>query len=560
MTKNRILILDDEEIIQEMLLRAFGGNGFYIEAVGDPRAVLKRIKEDDSFNLLITDLKMPKIGGLEVLKEIKKINPYIEVIIITGYPTIEIAVAALKIGAFDFICKPFDLEQLKKTVNRCLEKQRTTLNYVKFSELNTLFEISKTISADMNIESLLIRTLDLALGIVRAKKGSILLLDENTLELTVKAARGLSEEVISNIRIPLGEGIAGKVVKGGKPLLVSDVEGAFGFGNNPRYETNSCLSIPLVSKYLSPQENVLGVINLTDKISQENFTEREQVLISVLAVQLATAIENANIYTQLQSKISILRQTVDQLVQTQKQLIQGEKMAAVGQLASSVAHEINNPLTGVLNNIQLVKMDLEQKKEYKIEELLDILNMVEESAVRCSKITRSLLEFSRASTGNLQQLSLNELVEKVCYLIEHEFNLENIKIKLNLQANLTDIMGDSQLLQQVIFNLISNAKWAIEKKNGRAGGCISIATYFNSRENTVIIEISDNGIGISMQDQEKIFEAFFTTKPAGEGTGLGLSISSGIIKEHKGTITVASQLGQGTTFKIALPGIVLKQV
>ncbi len=279
MEKHRILVVDDEDIIRQLLVRTLGENGYHVEAVEDAEVVPKKIKED-SFNLLIIDLKMPKVGGMDVLREIKSINPYIEVIIITGYPTIELAVEAVKIGAFDFICKPFDLEQMKTTVSRCLEKQKFSMNHVKLGELTRLFEISKTINIDTDIKSLLARILDSALEIVKAKRGSILLRDENTGELTVSAARGLSEEIINN--------------------------------------TNSFLSIPLVSKYLDSQENTLGVINIADKISQESFTEREQALLSVLAGQAAVAVENANIYNQLQHKISILRQTIDQLNQAQK--------------------------------------------------------------------------------------------------------------------------------------------------------------------------------------------------------------------------------------------------
>ena len=298
MEKYRILVVDDEEIIRQLLVRAFGEVQYHVEAVEDAEAALNRIKED-SFNLLITDLKMPRISGMDVLREIKNVNPYMEVIIITGYPTIESAVEAVKKGAFDFICKPFNLEQMKIAVGRCLEKQKFSINYVKLGELATLFEISKAINNNAGIESLLAKILDSALEITKAKKGSILLLDENTGELTIRAARGLSAEVINNTRIPLGEGIAGRVAKEGKPVLVSGAEQIPGLGNSSRYETNSFLSIPLASKYLDSQENTLGVINITDKISQESFTEREKTLLSVLAGQAAVAIENANIYTQL---------------------------------------------------------------------------------------------------------------------------------------------------------------------------------------------------------------------------------------------------------------------
>ena len=299
MEKYRILVVDDEEIIRQLLVRAFGEVQYHVEAVEDAEAALNRIKED-SFNLLITDLKMPRISGMDVLREIKNVNPYMEVIIITGYPTIESAVESVKKGAFDFICKPFNLEQMKIAVGRCLEKQKFSINYVKLGELATLFEISKAINNNAGIESLLAKILDSALEITKAKKGSILLLDENTGELTIRAARGLSAEVINNTRIPLGEGIAGRVAKEGKPVLVSGAEQIPVLNNSSRYETNSFLSIPLVSKYLDSQENTLGVINITDKISQESFTEREETLLSVLAGQAAVAIKNANINTQLE--------------------------------------------------------------------------------------------------------------------------------------------------------------------------------------------------------------------------------------------------------------------
>jgi len=123
MVKNRILVLDDEEIIQQLLVRTFSEDRYQVEAAEDSDAALKRMKEE-LFDILITDLRMPKVSGMDVLKEVKRINPHTEVIIITGYPTIETAVEAVKMGAFDFICKPFDLEQMKTAVGKCLEKQK----------------------------------------------------------------------------------------------------------------------------------------------------------------------------------------------------------------------------------------------------------------------------------------------------------------------------------------------------------------------------------------------------------------------------------------------------
>ncbi|TBR16207.1 HAMP domain-containing sensor histidine kinase [bacterium] len=243
----------------------------------------------------------------------------------------------------------------------------------------------------------------------------------------------------------------------------------------------------------------------------------------------------------------------DELRQAQAQLVQSAKMAAVGQLASGVAHEINNPLTGVLNNLQLIKMETEQRTDFTISDFKELLDIIEESALRCKKITRSLLDFSHASKGAYQASSLNEMVDKVVILIEHEMKLENIIISKDLQASIPFIDCDVQLLQQVVFNLVSNAKWAIEKKSKREGGTISIKTYFNAQEKTVCLDVSDTGIGIPKENHEKIFEPFFTTKTVGEGTGLGLSVVYSIIRDHKGKISLESEVGSGTIFRICFP-------
>ena len=126
MEKDRILVLDDEKVIQQLLVRTFGEDRYHVETAEDSYLALKRIKEEP-FDLLITDLKMPGVSGMDVLKEVKNVNPHTEVIIITGYPTIELAVEAVKMGAFDFICKPFDLEHMKTTVGKCLEKQKSDI-------------------------------------------------------------------------------------------------------------------------------------------------------------------------------------------------------------------------------------------------------------------------------------------------------------------------------------------------------------------------------------------------------------------------------------------------
>lgn len=242
-----------------------------------------------------------------------------------------------------------------------------------------------------------------------------------------------------------------------------------------------------------------------------------------------------------------------ELEDSRAQMLQAGKMAAVGQMASGIAHGINNPLTGVLNNVQLIKMSLDEKGPSALNDHRRLLDTIEESALRCVKVSRSLLDFSRASEEKFQPLSLNEVVNRVIALVENEMRARGTSLRKELQPDLPLVRGDFQLLSQVIFDLLNNSQYAISKKTGKEAGRILIKTEFIPQEERVSCVISDNGIGIPEENLGKLFVPFFTTKPQGEGTGLGLSICHSIIMRHKGYIAAESRFREGASFRIKLP-------
>ncbi len=262
--------------------------------------------------------------------------------------------------------------------------------------------------------------------------------------------------------------------------------------------------------------------------------------------------EESGVYKETEKR---LLDTHKELLSAQFQLLQVEKITFIGQLAGGIAHEINNPLTGVLNNVQLIKMMSGTPQELNPIELKELLDIIEESAMRCKKITDYLLDFSHGSIGKFQPISLNTIIDRITGLMNNEIKLQSISIKKDLQENLPDVQGDSLLLQQVIFNLISNAKWAIEKKGGASGGLVTIKTEFEPENQRVWVYISDNGIGIPDDKVGKLFEPFFSIKQTGAGSGLGLYIASNILRKHRGNIEVSSKLNEGATFKISLPAV-----
>ncbi|WP_447979610.1 PAS domain S-box protein [Candidatus Nitrospira bockiana] len=225
----------------------------------------------------------------------------------------------------------------------------------------------------------------------------------------------------------------------------------------------------------------------------------------------------------------------------EQQILSSEKLASIGKLAAGVAHEINNPLGGILNclyNIRKGTLSPERQAEY-------VFSM-EDGLRRVQKIVRQLLEFSQQHEPELSLTSLNEVIERVLVLTDHAFIAHRIRLEKELSDALPPLMVDRHMLEQVLMNLILNAVQAM-----RSGGVITIRT--KEAQERCAIQIEDTGCGIPASVLPKIFDPFFTTKGTGEGTGLGLSVSLGIVERHGGTIQVESEVGKGSVFTVWLP-------
>jgi len=236
-------------------------------------------------------------------------------------------------------------------------------------------------------------------------------------------------------------------------------------------------------------------------------------------------------------------QVEKELKLTQQQLAQSEKMASLGQLAAGVAHEVNNPLTGVLFYASLLmeRQDLDESAK-------EDLGYIVEDAQRCRNIVKSLLVYSRGMDSNKNIVQINDIVVKSLKLIRDQKRFQNIRIKKYLAEDMMLVNADVNKLNQVIINLVMNAADAIDNE-----GTISLYTYRDKTIKKVFLEIKDTGRGIPHVNLSRIFDPFFTTKEVGKSTGLGLSIVYGIIEEHGGKISVKKTGAKGTTFVIEIP-------
>jgi PAS domain S-box-containing protein len=256
-------------------------------------------------------------------------------------------------------------------------------------------------------------------------------------------------------------------------------------------------------------------------------------------------------------KYGIVAATVDitESLAKESQLIQASKMSTLGEMASGVAHELNQPLSALQIGADFIRDAVNQNKEC-WEDLSVVSNHMREQVDRATHIINHLREFGRKTDIKKERVHINDPIEGVFTLLGQQLKVRGIEVVLDLEDDLPPIMGNMNRLEQVFINLVVNARNAMEKKKEQfvQGPAENILTVKSYQENgQVVIKITDTGTGIPDEIRDKIFEPFFTTKGVGKGTGLGLSISYGIVKDYDGTIELESEAGKGATFKISFP-------
>jgi two-component system NtrC family sensor kinase len=264
--------------------------------------------------------------------------------------------------------------------------------------------------------------------------------------------------------------------------------------------------------------------------------------------RLQEAVASNNELTQnLESKVE---ERTAQLKAAHDKLKTSDRLASLGQMAASVAHEINNPVSGVLNLSMLMQRILREDgiPPDRVKEYREYLQQVIHETTRVGRIVSDLLSFSRRSKPQRSLADLNAIIKRTLALAAHKLQLARLEVRLELAEPMPAVFCDASQIQQVVLNLLLNAAEAI-----RGSGLVVVRTRLVYQENQVILEVQDNGTGIPPEILKQIFDPFFTTKEEGKGVGLGLAVVYGIIDSHDGEIEVDSQAGQGTTFRVTLP-------
>ena len=434
----------------------------------------------------------------------------------------------------------------------------------KASELATVNDISRALVSQLEFDALIRLVGEKMVETFKADIVYLALLDKkrNMVDFPFEYGDQLSS-------IPYGEGLTSRIISTGKPLLVNRdlkrIHKEMGI---------STIGVPAAS-YLGVPISVggenIGVISVQSTTEENRFDEDSLRLLSTIAANVGVVMQNAESYRRL-------NETLENLKATQQQLVTQEKLASLGALTAGIAHEIKNPLNFVNNfaelSVELVEelqQEISSNGEKKVADIADELNEVitdliqnakkiNEHGKRADSIVRSMLQHSRGNKGERLETDINAMLEEDLNLAYHGMRAQDSSFNINIEKNFDISMEKLALVQQdisrVFLNMITNGFYAAHQKKLQNGNDFSPSLNVRTVNTNKYVEIyiRDNGIGIPDEIKDKLFQPFFTTKPAGSGTGLGLSISYEIVvQEHGGKIEISSQPGEFTEFVISLP-------
>ncbi|MEW6144441.1 MAG: PAS domain S-box protein [Thermodesulfobacteriota bacterium] len=395
------------------------------------------------------------------------------------------------------------------------------------AELSVLNNLMQAVHRFLDLDEVYKVALDMVVGTEIVDMAMIYLVDEEKKEAVLQAERNVPETYVRKAgRIPHPKGNTWRVIETASMINIENAQNDMTMGPAGReLGEHSALGIPIFIK-----EKVIGVLWFFS-VKERKFTEKEIRFLTTLGDQIAVAVAKAKMMREIEI--------------AQEQLIQSEKMASIGRLISSIAHEINNPLTPIVGySRRLLEKDGHDEQER------HALEVIYNSAQRVVRIIDKLLSFSRKSLPVRSYEDINGLIEQALEFREYQYRLGNVEIVKKLDPGLPKTMVDPNQIQQVLMNLLLNAEQAIV--GARGSGRIEITSGLGSG-GAIEITVSDDGPGIPDEIRGKVFDPFFTTKEPGEGTGLGLSVSYGIVKEHGGDIYIREGGGEGATFVVELP-------
>jgi len=543
----RILVVDDEEQVVQIFQDLLTQQGYEVVSCSNGDDAIAKVTTDN-FDLVLTDINLPGVDGLEVVRAAKAADKDTCVILITGCASTTTAIDALRQGAYDYITKPFDLWETAKAIERGLESRLLAReNRRLIRELETantelqqhevilrrkveqaihrqaaLIEAGKAISKSLNLHDTCQVVAEQAARMVGVSRCVIFLLDAGSDEYLAEAATGVDPALLPMMRFQTGVGYHGQTVVDAQGRIVEDLKTQVGTESLWEHlPATNALILPMVSK-----ESVIGTLTALDH--EGGFSREDQDVLSMLASQATIAIANAHLYERTKE--------LDRLK---------------SEFVAVVSHEVRTPLTSIKGSLELLAdrrfMELPTPQR-------ELLSISQANTERLITLINDILDFSKLEASKLPMTMERIDVQRV--LMEAVDNIRSlagqrgISIDVSVDDSVGQIEADPMRVGQVVTNLLGNAI-KFSPDNGR------VEVFASGDPKGVTVSVRDYGSGIAPRDVSRLFQRFAqldssTTRKAG-GTGLGLVISKGIVEQHGGTIWVESAVGQGSTFSFSLP-------
>lgn len=528
MSGTAILVVDDEPGYRDLLEAVLKARGHAVDCAASAREALK-LFSPQRHHLVLTDLELPGEDGLGLIEALKDASPDTQVLVMTSRRDLSPASSAVRRGAYAFVLKPWEPEEIVLLAEQALTRGRG-------DAIAAVYEVARAVFASPRLETLLPRIAELAAGLLEAEDVSIMVAHGERLKVVAAYGPGAKDRL--GAELALGERVAGQAARNRETLsLTGPLESDPRFAGLQGFRAvRSALVHPLVL-----DGELLGVINASRLADPRPFGPAERRNVAVFGAHVAQALRNSRTLSELERRNAELEAARSRLETVQARLLAPEKAALAARMAAGLAHELNNPLTGILIHAELLSRDLglEEGSRQAAEEIL-------EHAERCRRVVASLLHMARREPPRLEPLLLAELVRGA--LRAASAALGSAEVALAEGADETRLWGDRVQLETLLVNLLTNAAHAMAARPRRR-----LTLDWERGGGTFRLRVRDTGVGIPAADRERLFEPFFTTKAPGRGTGLGLYLCREIAVAHGGILLCESSDGEGAAFTLSLP-------
>ncbi len=541
-----VLVVDDEVIVVSLVKDALEDKGVKIlTALDGPTAI--ELLHESKIPLLITDIRMSPMDGIELAQKAREINPDIIIIFMTGYANLNTAKDAIKHGAFDYIMKPFELTEIRQSVQKGIDsirKKQSDKNST--DQLERLSDLSQMLYEVGDAKSLVAISLKFAIMQLDGLAGSIMYWSREHKSIKLLHGNGTTttestlDESSSSTLFDYVDFAGWKQPKSienyrDHPLYsfcekVNYTDAIF----PPLFQRDE---IQMVSLPIRRTDAVFGILTVAIDTKKTTLKKTELRLLAITSSQLALSLENLFLLDETQIAYSQLKRLQDETIQL-------EKMATRGEISAEIGHELNNFLGVVSGNLQLLELHRSKGKFDLLEKYVEVMS---KNIDKIKNFTDNLMDLSRISSAK-EVISFNKLLAEVLDYLKPQRRYDGVTISLHLADSEINFNADSTHIQQLLYNLMNNAADATKDRPERA---IDVSVSTNEAANTFSLTIRDTGSGIDPELLEKAFKEKFTTKP--NGHGFGLLVCNRIIEGHEGELRIDSSPDSGTTIEITFP-------